>query len=74
MTEEKVKTFSILKVVYTGTTIAAAILFVGCGKASIDDSSTEAGQVETLKKEAASLKSKLAIAQSQIDNLSLIHI
>ena len=71
MTEEKVKTFSILKVVYTGTTIAAAILFVGCGKASIDDSSTEAGQVETLKKEAASLKSKLASVQSQIDNLRL---
>ena len=42
MTEEKVKTFSILKVVYTGTTIVAAILFVGCGKASIDDSFTEA--------------------------------
>ena len=71
MTEEKVKTFSILKLIYTGITIAAAILFVGCGKVSIDDSSTEAGQVETLKKEAASLKSKLASVQSQIDNLRL---
>ena len=71
MTEEKVKTFSILKVIYTGIAIAAAILFVGCGKVSIDDSSTEAGQVETLKKEAASLKSKLASVQSQIDNLRL---
>jgi len=71
MTEEKVKTFSILKLIYTGITIAAAILFVGCGKISIDDSSTEAGQVETLKKEAASLKSKLASVQSQIDNLRL---
>jgi len=66
-----VKIFSILKVVYTGITIAAAILFVGCGKASIDDSSTEAGQVEALKKEAASLKSKLASTQSHIDNLRL---
>ena len=71
MTEEKVKTFSILKLIYTGITIAAAILFVGCGKVSIDDSATEAGQVETLKKEAASLKSKLASVQSQIDNLRL---
>ena len=71
MTEEKVKTFSILKLIYTGITIAAAILFVGCGKVSIDDSSPKAGQVETLKKEAASLKSKLASVQSQIDNLRL---
>ena len=71
MTEEKVKTFSILKLIYTGITIAAAILFVGCGKISIDDSSTEADQVETLKKEAASLESKLASVQSQIDNLRL---
>ena len=71
MTEEKVKTFSILKLIYTGIAIAAVILFVGCGKASIDDSSTEAGQVEALKKEAASLKSKLASVQSQIDNLRL---
>ena len=71
MTEEKVKTFSILKLIYTGITIAAAILFVGCGKASIDDSSTDARQVETLKKDAAALKSKLASVQSQIDNLRL---
>ena len=48
-----------------------AILFVGCGKAPIDDSSTETDQVEALRKEAASLKSKLASAQAAIDSLRL---
>lgn len=68
-TEEKMKTFSFLKAVYIGTIIAATILFVGCGKAPTDGSATEAGQVEALRKEAASLKSKLASAQSHIDSL-----
>ena len=48
-----------------------AILFVSCGKAPIDDSSTEANQIEALRKQAASLKSKLASTQSHIDNLRL---
>ena len=60
-----------LKEICVGVTTVTAILFVGCGKASIDDSSTEAGQVEALKKEAASLKSKLASVQSHIENLRL---
>ena len=48
-----------------------AILFVGCGKAPIDDPSTEAYQIEALRKEGASLKSKLASTQSHIDSLRL---
>ena len=48
-----------------------AILFVGCGKAPIDDPSTEAYQIEALRKEGASLKSKLASTQSRIDSLRL---
>ena len=67
----EIKMFFHLKEICVGVTTVTAILFVGCGKASIDDSSTEAGQVEALKKEAASLKSKLASTQSHIDNLRL---
>ena len=59
-----------LKEICVGVTTVTAILFVGCGKAPIDDSSTEAGH-EALKKEAASLKSKLASTESHIDNLRL---
>ena len=54
---------------FAGAIIVPSILFVGCGKAPTDDSSTEAAQVEALKKEAASLKSKLASTRLQIVNL-----
>ena len=64
------RTFN-LRNYFTGVTIVPAILFVGCGKALIDDASTEANQIEALKKQAASLKSKLASTQSHIDNLRL---
>ena len=64
------KTFN-LRNYFTGATIVPAILFVGCGKALIDDASTEANQIDALKKQAASLKSKLASTQSHIDNLRL---
>ena len=67
----EIKMFFHLKEICVGVTTVTAILFVGCGKAPIDDSSTEAGQVEALKKEAASLKSKLASTESHIDNLRL---
>ena len=56
---------------FTGAIIVPAILFVGCGKALIDDASTEVNQIEALKKQAASLKSKLASTQSNIDTLRL---
>nr|MBC8243975.1 hypothetical protein [Verrucomicrobiota bacterium] len=55
----------------TGAITAAIILIAGCGRAPTGDSATDAGQVEALKKEAASLKSKLASTQSHIDNLRL---
>ena len=67
----EIKMFFHLKEICVGVTTVTAILFVGCGKAPIDDSSTEAGQVEALKKEAASLKSMLASTESHIDNLRL---
>jgi hypothetical protein len=50
---------------------AAIILMVGCGRAPIGDPSVDTDQIETLRKEAASLKSKLASTQSHIDNLRL---
>ena len=64
------RTFN-LRNYFTGATIVPAILFVGCGKDLIDDASTEANQIEALKKQAASLKSKLASTQSHIDTLRL---
>jgi hypothetical protein len=67
---EMKRTFN-LRNCFAGAIIVPAILFVGCGKAPIDDSSTEADQVEALRKEAASLKSKLASAQAAIDSLRL---
>ena len=48
----------------------AAVLFVGCGKAtSTDGSAANATQAEALRKEIASLKTKLANAQSRLDSL-----
>ena len=67
---EMKRTFN-LRNCFAGAIIVPAILFVGCGKAPIADSSTEADQVEALRKEAASLKSKLASAQAAIDSLRL---
>ena len=47
----------------------AAVLFVGCGKAtSTDGSAANATQAEALRKEIASLKTKLANAQSRLDS------
>ena len=67
---EMKRTFN-LRNCFAGAIIVPAILFVGCGKAPIDHSSTEANQVKALRKEAASLKSKLASAQAAIDSLRL---
>ncbi|MCP4951833.1 MAG: hypothetical protein GY922_08340, partial [Proteobacteria bacterium] len=67
---EMKRTFN-LRNCFAGAIIVPAILFVGCGKAPIYDSSTEADQVEALRKEAASLKSKLDSAQAAIDSLRL---
>ena len=64
------RTFN-LRNCFAGPIIVPAILFVGCGKAPIDDPSTEAYQIEALRKEGASLKSKLASTQSRIDSLRL---
>ena len=64
------RTFN-LRNCFTGAIIVPAILFVGCGKAPIDDSSTEANQIEALRKQAALLKSKLASTRSHIDSLRL---
>ncbi len=48
----------------------SAVLFVGCGKApSTDGSAANAIQAEALRKEVASLKIKLANAQSRLDSL-----
>ena len=48
----------------------AAVLFVGCGKAtSTDGSAANATQAEALRKEIASLKTKMANAQSRLDSL-----
>ncbi len=48
----------------------SAVLFVGCGKApSTDGSAANAIQAEALRKEVASLKAKLANAQSLLESL-----
>ena len=48
----------------------SAVLFIGCGKApSTDAPAVNAIQVEALRKEVASLKIKLANAQSRLDSL-----
>ena len=48
----------------------SAVLFIGCGKApSTDAPAANAIQVEVLRKEVASLKIKLANAQSRLDSL-----
>ena len=65
------KVFSRQKKIEIGVITAAIILMVGCGQAPTGDSTTDAGQVEALRKEAASLKSKLASAQAAIDSLRL---
>jgi hypothetical protein len=65
------KAFPSLKKVEIGAITAAAILIAGCGQAPTDDAPANAGQVEALRKEAASLKSKLASARSRIDSLRL---
>ena len=65
------KVFSRQKKFEIGVITAAIILMVGCGQAPTGDSTTDAGQVEALRKEAASLKSKLASAQAAIDSLRL---
>ena len=54
-----------------GALAEAIILMFGCGRAPIGDPSVDTDQIETLRKEAASLKSKLASTQSHIDNLRL---
>ena len=63
--------FFYLKKICVGATTVTAILIVGCGQVPTGDSSKDAGQVEALRKEAASLKSKLASAQAAIDSLRL---
>lgn len=65
------KGFPSLKKVEIGAITAAAILIAGCGQAPTDDAPANAGQIEALRKQAASLKSKLASTQSHIDNLRL---
>ena len=48
----------------------SAVLFIGCGKApSTDAPAANAIQEEVLRKEVASLKIKLANAQSRLDSL-----
>ncbi|MBT6660297.1 MAG: hypothetical protein HOB00_08425 [Verrucomicrobia bacterium] len=48
----------------------SAVLFIGCGKApSTDGPAANAIQAEVLRKEVASLKIKLANAQSRLDSL-----
>ena len=65
------KVFQREKKIEIGALAAAIILMVGCGRAPIGDPSVDTDQIETLRKEAASLKSKLASTQSHIDNLRL---
>ena len=67
------KAFPSLKKVEIGAITAAAILIAGCGQAPTDDAPANAGQVEALRKEAASLKSKLASAQAAIDSEAISH-
>ena len=67
----EIKMFFYLKKICVGATTVTAILIVGCGQVPTGDSSKDAGQVEALRKEAASLKSKLASAQAAIDSLRL---
>ena len=65
------KVFSRQKKFEIGVITAAIILMVGCGQAPTGDAPADAGKVEALRREAASLKSKLASAQAAIDSLRL---